>query len=119
MVSRKTKQENHASREEALTPIRKLIELNRPEWPCAILGSIGAVVAGAEGPLFALGITRVLSVFYTHNAHDIKNELRTISLIFIGAALITVPVYVLQHYYYTLMGEKLTNRVRKMMFSGN
>ncbi|KAJ4759793.1 ABC transporter B family member 13 [Rhynchospora pubera] len=116
-VSTNTKQGNHASPKEALTPIRKLIQLNRSEWSCAMLGSIGAIIAGAEGPLFALGITRVLSVFYTHNAHHIKNELRTISLIFIGAALITVPVYVLQHYYYTLIGEKLTNRVRRQMFS--
>lgn len=103
----------------AKTPlIWKAIKLNKPEWPYAMMGSLGAILAGAEGPLFALGITHVLSAFYSHDKPHIKHEIKIISLIFIGAAIITVPIYVLQHYFYTLMGEKLTTRVRLLMFSG-
>ncbi|KAG0460760.1 hypothetical protein HPP92_021057 [Vanilla planifolia] len=97
--------------------ILKVIRLNKPEWPFAVLGSIGAILAGSEGPLFALGITHVLTAFYSHEKSEIRNEIKMVSLIFIGAAVITVPVYVLQHYFYTLMGESLTTRIRHQMFS--
>lgn len=45
--------------------IWELVKLNAPEWPYAILGSVGAVLAGMEAPLFALGITHILSAFYS------------------------------------------------------
>ncbi|KAF9622830.1 hypothetical protein IFM89_034065 [Coptis chinensis] len=97
--------------------IWKLIKLNSPEWPFALIGSIGAVLAGMEAPLFALGITYVLDAFYSYNDSRIKHEIRVVSLVFIGVAVATVPIYMLQHYFYTLMGERLTTRVRLSMFS--
>ncbi|KAF8406607.1 hypothetical protein HHK36_008696 [Tetracentron sinense] len=102
----------------APTPsIWKLLKLNTPEWPFAVLGSVGAILAGMEAPLFALGITHILTVFYSHDDSRIKQEVQRVSLIFVGVAAITMPIYLLQHYYYTLMGERLTNRVRLLMFS--
>ena len=102
----------------SMPSIWRVIRLNKPEWPYGILGSMGAILAGMEAPLFALGITHVLTAFYSHDKHQIKHEIKMVSLIFIGAAIITVPIYVLQHYFYSLMGEKLTSRVRLLMFSG-
>ncbi|XP_059637694.1 ABC transporter B family member 13-like isoform X2 [Cornus florida] len=94
-----------------------LVKLNSPEWPYAVLGSIGAILAGTEAPLFALGITYVLNAFYSNDDFQIKEEVRRVSLIFVGVALVTIPIYLLQHYYYALMGERLTTRVRLLMFS--
>lgn len=103
----------------ASTPsVWKLIKLNKPEWPHAVLGSVGAVLAGMQAPLFALGITHVLTAFYSHDNLQIKHEVGKIALIFVGASVISIPVYLLQHYFYTLMGERLTARVRLSMFSG-
>lgn len=96
----------------------ELIKLNAPEWPYALLGSFGATLAGMEAPLFALGITHVLSAFYSSNDSQIKEEVQRVALIFVGLAVVTIPVYLLQHYFYTLMGERLTSRVRSLMFSG-
>lgn len=95
-----------------------LLKLNAPEWPYAILGSIGAVLAGMEAPLFALGITHILTAFYSPNGSKIKQEIDRIALIFVGVAVITIPIYLLQHYFYSLMGDRLTARVRLLMFSG-
>lgn len=112
-------QESCSSPRSASTPsIWTVFKLNKSEWPFAILGSVGATLAGVEGPLFALGITHILTAFYSHDKIQIKHEIKMVSLIFIGAAIITVPIYLLQHYFYTLMGEKLTTRVRLLMFSG-
>ncbi|XP_038973821.1 ABC transporter B family member 13 [Phoenix dactylifera] len=104
-------------RSASIPSIWTVFKLNKSEWSFAILGSVGATLAGVEGPLFALGITHVLTAFYSHDKIQIKHEIKMVSLIFIGAAIITVPVYLLQHYFYTLMGEKLTTRVRLLMFS--
>lgn len=98
--------------------IWKLIKLNKPEWPYAVLGSVGAVLAGMQAPLFALGITHVLTAFYSYDNQHIKHEVGKIALIFVGAAVVAIPIYLLQHYFYTLMGERLTTRVRLSMFSG-
>ncbi|XP_062101437.1 ABC transporter B family member 13-like isoform X2 [Humulus lupulus] len=97
--------------------IWELVRLNAPEWPYAILGSVGAILAGMEAPLFALGITHVLSAFYSQDDSRIKQEIQRVALIFVGLAAITIPVYLFQHYFFTLMGERLTSRVRLLMFS--
>ncbi|RVX03272.1 ABC transporter B family member 13 [Vitis vinifera] len=95
----------------------QLVKLNAPEWPFAVLGSVGAILAGMEAPLFALGITHVLTAFYSGKDFQIKREVDHISLIFVGAAILTIFIYLLQHYFYTLMGERLTTRIRLLMFS--
>ncbi|KAK3423760.1 hypothetical protein EUGRSUZ_H00958 [Eucalyptus grandis] len=97
--------------------IWELLKLNAPEWPFALLGSVGAVLAGMEAPLFAIGITHILSAFYSPDAHRAKQEVDRIALLFVGVAAITIPIYLIQHFFYTLMGERLTTRVRSLMFS--
>ncbi|XP_021283667.1 ABC transporter B family member 13-like [Herrania umbratica] len=97
--------------------IGKLLKLNAPEWPYALLGSVGAILAGMEAPLFAFGITHVLTAFYSPHDIQIKKDVERVALIFVGLAILTIPIYLLQHYFYTLMGEHLTARVRLSMFS--
>ncbi|KAF7817655.1 ABC transporter B family member 13-like [Senna tora] len=105
------------SDEKSIPSILDLLKLNAPEWPYAILGSMGAIMAGMEAPLFALGITHILTAFYSPNGSKIKQEVDRVALIFVGVAIVTIPIYLLQHYFYTLMGERLTARVRLLMFS--
>ncbi|KAF5455749.1 hypothetical protein F2P56_025295 [Juglans regia] len=97
--------------------IWELLKLNAPEWPYAVLGSVGAVLAGMEAPLFAFGITHILTAFYSPDVSQMKHEVERMALIFVGVAVVTIPIYLLQHYFYTLMGERLTTRVRLSMFS--
>ncbi|OMO75429.1 hypothetical protein COLO4_26122 [Corchorus olitorius] len=107
-----------SSKQKSLTPsIWELLKLNAPEWPYALLGSIGAILAGMEAPLFAFGITHVLTAFYSPHDSQIKEEVERVALIFVGLAILTIPIYLLQHFFYTLMGEHLTARVRLSMFS--
>ncbi|KAG6555321.1 hypothetical protein Mapa_003364 [Marchantia paleacea] len=94
----------------------RLFRLNSPEWPYAVLGTLGAIMAGGETPLFALAITQMLITFYNPDQEFIKSEVRRICTIFSAATVVTVLIYILQHYYYGIMGERLTMRVREMMF---
>lgn len=98
--------------------IWELLKLNAPEWPYAVLGSVGAVLAGMEAPLFAFGITHILTAFYSPDLSQMRDEIQRVALIFVAVAVITIPIYLLQHYFYTLMGERLTTRIRLLMFSG-
>ncbi|KAL9672979.1 hypothetical protein QQ045_029232 [Rhodiola kirilowii] len=95
----------------------ELIRLHLPDWPLAVLGSLGAVLAGMEAPLFVLGAAQVLTALCSPDKSRIQEEVRFICFIFVGVAVVTIPVYLLQHYFYTLMGERLSARVRLSMFS--
>ncbi|KAG9442670.1 hypothetical protein H6P81_018524 [Aristolochia fimbriata] len=96
---------------------RKLIKLSAPEWPFAALATIGAILSGIERPLFAFALAEVLTLFYSPDKLYLKHQVEKISLIFVGAAIAIVPIYLLQYYYYTLMGEQLVMRIRLLMFS--
>jgi ATP-binding cassette subfamily B (MDR/TAP) protein 1 len=51
-----------------------------------------AVMAGMEAPLFSLGTTYILTVFYSLNGSKIKQEVNHVALIFVGAAIVTIPI---------------------------
>ncbi|KAD7477115.1 hypothetical protein E3N88_00251 [Mikania micrantha] len=97
--------------------IWQLVKLNEPEWPYALMGSLGAILAGMQAPLFALGITYILSCFYSGDKSRIREDVEHASMIFVAAGIVTIPIYMLQHYFYTLMGERITTRVRSSMFA--
>jgi hypothetical protein len=60
-----------------------------------------------------------VTAFYSPDASQMKQEIQRVALVFVGVAVVTIPIYLLQHYFYTLMGERLTTRIRLKMFSGS
>ncbi|XWS14444.1 hypothetical protein CRYUN_Cryun35bG0009900 [Craigia yunnanensis] len=75
--------QNSSQQNFAPTPsIWELLKLNAPEWPYALLGSVGAILAGMEAPLFAFGITHVLTAFYSPQDFQIKKEVEMVALNF-------------------------------------
>ena len=117
-VQEKTDKDSNGEDLSSSSTIWELIKLNAPEWPYALLGSIGAVLAGAQTPLFSMGIAYVLAAFYSPSPSVIKRDVEKVAIVFVGVAVVTAPIYLLQHYFYTLMGERLTSRVRLSLFSG-
>ncbi|KAL8129601.1 hypothetical protein V2J09_018756 [Rumex salicifolius] len=115
--SRKEATETENDDKSKAPSLKDLVKLNAPEWPFALLSSIGAVLAGLEAPCFALGITYILNAFYSHDDARIAHDVLVVSSIFLALALATIPVYLLQHYFSTLMGERITARVRLQMFT--
>ncbi|KAH8947268.1 hypothetical protein BDL97_11G031200 [Sphagnum fallax] len=97
--------------------LMRLIKLNSPEWPYALLGSIGAMMAGWKTPLAALGMGDILVSFYSFRESYIKLQIRKICLLFTGAIPVTIIVFLMQNYFFEVMGERLTIRVREKMLS--
>jgi ATP-binding cassette, subfamily B (MDR/TAP), member 1 len=96
----------------------KLLKLNAPEWPYAVLGAIGSVLSGFIGPTFAIVMGNMIEVFYYQDPNAMERKTREFVFVFIGTGLYAIFAYLVQHYFFSIMGENLTTRVRRMMLTG-
>uniref|UniRef100_A0ACD5YQ96 Uncharacterized protein n=1 Tax=Avena sativa TaxID=4498 RepID=A0ACD5YQ96_AVESA len=95
----------------------RLAALSIAEWPYALLGTIGAAIFGSFNPLLAYTIALTVSAYYQVEDSDMQHEVNRWCLFIVGMGVITVLVNWLQHFYFGIMGEKMTERIRRMMFS--
>ncbi|KAI0509871.1 hypothetical protein KFK09_010468 [Dendrobium nobile] len=95
----------------------RLAQLSFAEWLYALLGSIGAAIFGSFNPLLAYTIALTVAAYYRIGVEDVQNEVNKWCLIIACMGFITVLANFLQHFYFGIMGEKMTERVRRMMFS--
>ncbi|KAJ8568221.1 hypothetical protein K7X08_020943 [Anisodus acutangulus] len=97
--------------------VRRLYSMIRPEWQYGVIGTLCAFIAGAQMPLFALGVSQALVSYYM-DWDTTRREVKKICFLFCGAAVLTVIVHTMAHTCFGIIGERLTLRVREMMFSG-
>ncbi|CAI9752720.1 unnamed protein product [Fraxinus pennsylvanica] len=95
----------------------RLLKLNAPEWPYSVIGAIGSVLSGFIGPTFAIVMSNMIEVFYYKNPATMERKTKEYVFIYIGAGLYAVVAYLIQHYFFSIMGENLTTRVRRMMLA--
>ncbi|TXG49709.1 hypothetical protein EZV62_025584 [Acer yangbiense] len=96
----------------------RLAQLSFAEWLYAVLGSIGAAIFGSFNPLLAYVIALIVTAYYgSDNHHHLRQEVDKWCLIIACMGIVTVVANFLQHFYFGIMGEKMTERVRRMMFS--
>lgn len=96
-----------------------MAELSFAEWLYAVLGSIGAAIFGSFNPLLAYVIGLIVTAYYKpEERHHLREEVNKWCLIIACMGVVTVVANFLQHFYFGIMGEKMTERVRRMMFSG-
>ncbi|KAG5535026.1 hypothetical protein RHGRI_022961 [Rhododendron griersonianum] len=96
---------------------RRLLAMNLPEWRQAVMGCIGAVLFGAIQPLYAFAMGSVISVYFLPDHNEIKYKIRIYSFCFVGLAISSLLINVIQHYNFAYMGEHLTKRIRERMLS--
>ncbi|XLR05066.1 hypothetical protein S83_071264 [Arachis hypogaea] len=94
-----------------------LATLNLPEWKQACLGCMSAVLFGAVQPIYAFSMGSMISVYFLTDHDEIKRKTMIYALCFLGLAVFSLIVNVLQHYNFAYMGEYLTKRVRERMLS--
>ncbi|KAJ6960939.1 hypothetical protein NC653_038823 [Populus alba x Populus x berolinensis] len=96
----------------------RLLKLNAPEWPYSIMGAVGSVLSGFIGPTFAIVMKQYDLKFSTiENPASMERKTKEYVFIYIGAGLYAVVAYLIQHYFFSIMGENLTTRVRRMMLA--
>ncbi|KAL9659657.1 hypothetical protein QQ045_024465 [Rhodiola kirilowii] len=96
---------------------KRLLALNLPEWRQALLGCSSAALFGAVQPAYAYALGSMISVYFLPTHAEIKDKTRTYALWFVGLAVFSFLINVVQHYNFAFMGEKLTTRVRERMLS--
>ncbi|KAF9625853.1 hypothetical protein IFM89_027476 [Coptis chinensis] len=95
----------------------RLLNLNAPEWPYVIMGAVGSILSGFIGPTFAIVMSNMIEVFYYRDLSAMERKTKEFVFIYIGAGLYAVVAYLTQHYFFSIMGENLTTRVRRMMLA--
>lgn len=88
-------------------------ELNKPELKYIIFGSICAAIEGLIWPGYAVLLAEILTVLNTDND---KFKISQYAIGFIGIALASVLILSGKLYSLTIAGERLTKRLREMVF---
>ncbi|KAK7386619.1 hypothetical protein VNO78_26953 [Psophocarpus tetragonolobus] len=95
---------------------KSLYSMIGPDWLYGVFGTLGALIAGAQMPLFALGISHALVSYYM-DWDTTRHEVKKVALLFCGAAVLTITAHAIEHLSFGIMGERLTLRAREKMFS--
>lgn len=93
----------------------RLVKMNAPEWPYALVGSIGSVICGSLSAFFAYVLSAVLSVYYNPNHAFMIKEIAKYCYLLIGLSSTALIFNTLQHFFWDMVGENLTKRVREKM----
>lgn len=95
--------------------LSRLYSMVGPNWITLLCGSISALLAGAQTPLFALGVAQALISYYMEWESTLR-EVKKIALLFGGAAILTLVFHTIEHLNFSIIGERLTLHVRELMF---
>ncbi|ONK58954.1 uncharacterized protein A4U43_C08F1440 [Asparagus officinalis] len=95
--------------------LSRLYSMVGPDWVTMVFGTISAFVAGAQTPLFALGVAQALVSYYMEWESTLR-EVKKITILFSSAAILTLIFHTIQHLNFSIIGERLTLRVREIMF---
>ncbi|CAI9297900.1 unnamed protein product [Lactuca saligna] len=98
--------------------LTRVMKLSLPEWMYAVLGSVGASIYGSFRPILAYIVGLIVTSYYkADKSHNIQIEVNKWCLIIACMAIVILVATVLQHFYFGIVGEKITERIRRMMFS--
>eukprot|EP01018_Ginkgo_biloba_P034173 Gb_33057 [translate_table: standard] len=95
----------------------RLLRLSAPEWPCAAIGSVGSILLGCATPTYGVVLAHCISTFYSEDHIVMKQKIRLYTLLYIGVGAIYFVGNILQQFFFAILGENLTKRVREMMFT--
>ncbi|CAN4105733.1 unnamed protein product [Withania somnifera] len=95
--------------------IRRLAELNKPELPYVLLGSLAAIVHGLLMPLFGLLLSAATTSFF-NPPHKLRDESRFLGLMFVGLGVVTLLFVPFENYLFGVAGGKLIERICSLTF---
>jgi ATP-binding cassette subfamily B (MDR/TAP) protein 1 len=115
MTSEQQKVDHSDSKAIKKTPFGRLFNLNKPEVPVLLLGSIAASVHGVILPLYGIIMPGVLKSFY-EPPDQLRKDSRfwaLMSVVLGVACLISIPA---EYFLFGIAGGKLIQRVRTLSF---
>ncbi|XP_014102285.3 ATP-dependent translocase ABCB1 [Bactrocera oleae] len=94
-----------------------ILKMNKPEWPQLLGGLLSSVVMGFAMPIFAILFGEILQVLAVRNNNQyVRDNTNKYSLYFLVTGIIVGLATFLQIYLFGIAGERLTERLRGLMF---
>ncbi|KAF8767828.1 ATP-dependent translocase ABCB1 like protein [Argiope bruennichi] len=100
--------------ESSLSWIR-LLKTSLPEWPYLVIGAICSLIMGIHTPLYGIVFGSILGVL-SEDADKILEDNAFYCLLFLLMAVTSFTCSFLQVFLFSVAAEKLTSRLRKMVF---
>ncbi|CAL5423195.1 unnamed protein product [Camellia sinensis] len=92
-----------------------LNNLNKPEVPVLIAGTIAAIVNGSIFPIFGLLLSTVIKTFY-EPPHELRKDSNFWALMFVVLGLVSLLVHPMRAYFFSVAGCKLIKKIRSICF---
>ncbi|KAH8301534.1 hypothetical protein KR059_005587 [Drosophila kikkawai] len=115
--TKKDKKKKKVKDPNEVKPMTEVMKMNKPEWFQITVGCISSVIMGCAMPIFAVlfgSILQVLSV--KDNDEYVRDNTNEYSLYFLIAGIVVGFATFLQIYFFGIAGERLTERIRGLMF---
>uniref|UniRef100_A0A0K8VT37 ABC-type xenobiotic transporter n=1 Tax=Bactrocera latifrons TaxID=174628 RepID=A0A0K8VT37_BACLA len=94
-----------------------ILKMNTPEWPQLLGGMVCSVIMGCAMPIFALLFGEILQILAVRdNPEYVRDNTNVYSLYFLITGIVVGLATFLQIYLFGIAGERLTERLRGMMF---
>ncbi|GFT57778.1 ATP-dependent translocase ABCB1 [Trichonephila clavipes] len=94
----------------------RLLKMSAPEWPYALVGGLSALMMGLTFPSFGIIFGEVMGVL-SGERDKISENTAFFCILFMVIAVATFIFNFLQVFMFSIAGEKLTSRLRKLVFS--
>ncbi|XP_031432825.1 ATP-dependent translocase ABCB1-like [Clupea harengus] len=98
-------------------PFKRILALNKPEWPYLVVGLLASFVGGAVYPCVAILFAKIIGVFAEIDPEVKREKTVMFSLLFLLVGGVAFVTYFFQGFMFGKSGELLTMRLRSQTFS--
>uniref|UniRef100_A0A8B9K9K6 ATP-binding cassette, sub-family B (MDR/TAP), member 5 n=1 Tax=Astyanax mexicanus TaxID=7994 RepID=A0A8B9K9K6_ASTMX len=96
--------------------ISLILALNKPEWPCVLMGTLASCVGGGVYPCVGILFAKIIGVFAELDPEVKRQKSMMFSLLFFLVGTMAFLTYFFQGYMLGKSGESLTMRLRSQAF---
>merc|ERR1712176_1686313 len=107
-----------AEKEETKYRKSRVWNYTKPELSYIIIGSISSMIKGTVFPLLSLVFSEMIIVWFGSDTDVIRQDSLNWSYFFYGLAVVSFVSEFIQKYFFEIVGEKLTTRLRSDTFRG-
>uniref|UniRef100_A0A8B9KB34 ATP-binding cassette, sub-family B (MDR/TAP), member 5 n=1 Tax=Astyanax mexicanus TaxID=7994 RepID=A0A8B9KB34_ASTMX len=97
-------------------PFGRILALNKPEWPCVLMGTLASCVGGGVYPCVGILFAKIIGVFAELDPEVKRQKSMMFSLLFFLVGTMAFLTYFFQGYMLGKSGESLTMRLRSQAF---
>ncbi|XP_065102087.2 ATP-dependent translocase ABCB1 [Paramisgurnus dabryanus] len=116
--SRKKNKKDKKKKEKAEEiPFKRVLALNKPEWPYLLVGVLASFVGGGVYPCVAILFAKIIGVFAEVDPDVKRQKTMMFSLLFLLVGGVAFVTNFLQGYMFGKSGELLTMRLRRQAFN--